>query len=360
MAEVAYVFGDLLTGAVIEEIPLQGVSMTRAFGAGELRGSFQLDQTGKDNRDLLAATEGGRCFVVCERNGTPVWGGTVWTRTYQSQAKIFQLYCRAFEHYPEERFILGTAEPVIEYTNIEQRNIFRNLWIHLQATANTPQVTLPASFPDAVLKSLTVRSYEFKTYRRVMDSVANGFDGFDWTIDTARVDGAYTKTLRVGYPTLGSVLPLDFDYPGQILNYWQNDSMSERGTHIYGLGSGEGSTMLSQEVIHTDLLSTGFPRYDVDVSLKDINDATTLTSLAMQAAINRKAGVPIFTVEVKGDQEPEFGSYGLGDAVRLNFVDPRHINHIDQIFTTRILGWEYYPASDEHVEFARLTFEGED
>lgn len=360
MTTVTYLFGDLLTGAVIEEISLQGVSMTRAFGAGELRGAFQLDQTGKDNRDLLAATEEGRGFVVCERNSQPVWGGIVWTRTYQSQAKVFQLYCRGFEHYPERRFILEGVDPIFDYDEIEQRNIFLGLWEHMQATANTPQVTLPSTFLDAVLKSITVRSYEFKTYRRVMDTVANGFDGFDWTIDTARVGGAYTKTLRIGYPTLGSTFPLDFDYPGPILNYWQNGTMSERGTHIYGLGAGEGSTMLTQEVIHADLLASGFPRYDVDVSLKDVNNSTTLTSLTMQAALNRKAGVPIFTVEVKGDQEPEFGSYGLGDAARLHFLDPRHINHVDRTFSTRILGWEYYPASDDHVEFTRLAFEGED
>lgn len=360
MTSVTYTFGDFLTGTVIEEISLQGVSMNRAFGAGELRGSFQLDQTGKDNRDLLAATEEGRCFVICERDRQPVWGGIVWTRTYQSQAKIHQLYCRGFEHYPDSRYILGDTNPVIEYTDVEQRNIFRNLWIHMMATTNTPQFTMPGTFSDVVLKSVSINGFEFKTYRRVMDTLADGFDGFDWTIDVARVGGVYTRALRIGYPTLGSVVPLDFDYPGQILNYWQNGSMSEKGSHVYGFGAGEGSTMLSQEVIHTDLVSGGFPRYDVGVSLKDINDAGTLASLTTQAAVNKKAGVPIFTVEVKGDQEPEFGSYGLGDAAKLNFRDPRHINHVDRTFNTRIIGWEYYPASDEHVEFVRLTFEGED
>lgn len=363
MTSVTYTFGDLLTGAVIEEIALQGVSMTKGFGQADFRAAFQLDQTGKDNRDLLAATEEGRCYVVCERNDQPVWGGIVWTRTYQSQAKVFQLYCRGFEHYPDRRYVFGDTTPVFQNLDTEQRNIFLNLWIHMQATPGTPQVTLPSAFPTVLTKSATVLgNYEYTTYRREMDLIADGLDGFDWTIDIARVGGAYTRTLRIGYPTLGSSVatPLDFDYPGQILNYWQNGSMAETGTHVYGLGAGEGSTMLTQEVIHTDLLASGFPRYDIDVSLKDVNDAATLTSLTLQAARNVKAGVPVFTVEVKGDQEPEFGSYGLGDAVRLNFRDPRHINHVDRVFPTRMVGWEYYPASDDHVEFARLTFEGGD
>jgi hypothetical protein len=233
----------------------------------------------------------------------------------------------------------------------------------MMADANSIKVDLPSSFTTAITKSLTIKAFEFKTYREVMDSVANGgpVDGFDWTIDIARISGGvYTKTLRIGYPTLGSVEPVIFDYPGQILNYWQNGTMAKHGTHIYGLGAGEGSTMLTQEVIHADLLSGGFPRYDVGVSLKDINSASLLTSLSVQAADVRKAGRPIMTVEIVGKQEPEFGSYGLGDAAKIFFRDPRHPDPADRVFTSRILGWEYYPPSDDYIEFTRLVFEGED
>lgn len=356
MPMMTYVFGDMLTGTVIEEISLQGVSMTRGLGQGDFRGSFQLDQTGKNNRDLLAATQEGRCYVVAERDGQPIWGGFVWTRTYQSQAKIFQLYCRAFEHYPEYRFV----QPDFENLSTEQRNIFLNLWISMMSDPNSLQVTLPAAFSTVVSKSLTVRDFEYKTYRDAMDSLANADDGFDWTIDVARVLGAYTKTLRVGYPTIGATEHAIFDYPGTILNYWQNGSMAGRGTHVFGLGAGEGSTMLVQPVTHLDLVSNGFPRYDAAVSFKDINDPTLLTGLTIQAATIRKAGVPTITAEIKGNVEPEFGSYGLGDAVKVFFRDPRHPDPVDRLFDSRILGWEYYPSSDDHVEFVRMVFEGVD
>jgi hypothetical protein len=356
MAKVTYVFGDVLTGAVIDEIPLQGVSMTRGFGQGEFRGSFQLDQTGKSNSDLIAATEQGRSYVICERDNQPIWGGFVWTRTYQSQAKIFQLYCRAFEHYPEYRFVRSD----ILQTDVEQRNIFRTLWSTMMADPNSLQIDLPASFSTIITKSLDIKAFEFKTYREVMDTITNGDDGFDWTIDVARVGGAYTRTLRIGYPTLGSVESVVFDYPGSVLNYWQNGSMAQHGTNIFGLGSGEGSTMVTQEVIHSDLISSRFPRYDTSISFKGISDPTQLTSLTTQAAIIRKAGVPVITAEVKGNLEPVFGGYGLGDAAKVYFVDPSHPEPSTQLFTSRILGWEYYPSSDDHVEFARLAFEGED
>src|SRR5688572_7786554 len=191
MANITYVFGDIITGAVIEEISLQGVSMSRGIGQGDLRGAFQLDQTGKSNVDLLAATQEGRCYLICERDGQPVWGGFIWSRTYQSQAKVFQLYCRAFEHYPEYRFI---RSDILE-TDVEQRNIFRNLWISMMADPNSLQIDLPAASSTLFTKSLDVKAFEFKTYREVMDNIANGDDGFDWTIDIARVGGAYTRTL---------------------------------------------------------------------------------------------------------------------------------------------------------------------
>ena len=329
--------------------------MSRGIGQGDLRGAFQLDQTGKSNVDLLAATQEGRCYLVCERDKQPIWGGFIWTRTYQSQAKVFQLYCRAFEHYPEYRFI---RSDILE-TDVDQRNIFRNLWTTMMADPNSLQVDLPASFSTLAPKSLDVKAFEFKTYREVMNSLTDGNDGFDWTIDVARVGGAYTKSLRIGYPTLGATEHAIFDYPGSILNYWQNGTMAQHGTNIFGFGSGEGSTMVTQEVIHADLLSGSFPRFDTAIGFKGVSDSDMLTSLTTQAAIIRKAGVPVITAEVKGNLEPVFGSYGLGDAAKIYFADPAHPELSTQVFTSRILGWEYYPPSDEHVEFARLSFEGE-
>lgn len=355
MPDISYIFGDMLTGQIIEEIRLQGVSMTRGFGQGELRGSFQLDQTGKNNEDLMSATEEGRSYVVCTRDSQPVWGGIVWTRTYQSQAKVYELYCKAFEHYPEYRLIRSDFSRIDD----EQRNIFLDLWQDMMDDSNSIQITLPSSFASVIVKSLEIKAVEYKKYRQAMDEIANGDDGFDWTIDIAQIGGTFTRTLRVGYPTLGSTESLVLYYDGEITNYWNNGSMGGRATHVYGVGAGEGSSALVQEVIHSDLVASNFPRYDVALSFKDITDSAALTSLTIQAARFRKAGVPIYTIEVKGDLEPQFGSYGLGDEVEVHFInDPSHTAS-NSVFNSRILGWEYYPPSDDHVEYARLVFEGD-
>lgn len=359
MANTRFIFGDILTGAIVADIPLYGVSMAKAMASGELRGSFQFDQTGRDNATLDAATVPGRCFVVCERESFPIWGGIVWTRTYQSQAKVNQLYCRGFEHYPARRLIRADRS----WTATEKRNIFLDLWQDMQADANSIRINLPSDFSDAVLTDFEVKASEFKTYRDAMDELANTDDGFDWTVDVNRIDNAYIFTLRVGTPFIGNTNPanaITFDYPGSITNYWLNESMSGSGTHIYGIGAGEGSTMLSVEAIHTDLLAQNFPRYDVDVSMKAISDINVLTPLTIQAAQLRRALAPVLTVETKADKHPQFMSYSLGDLSNITMQDPKHPDPASQTVSKRLIGWEYYPASADGVELSRLAFDGDD
>lgn len=357
MADIVYVFGDILTGAIIQEISLQGVSMTRNFGGGDFRGTFNYDQTGKSNEDLDAATKVGRCYVICLRESTPIWGGIVWTNTYQSQSKTAQLYCKSFEHYPERRNLLEDFVRV----DIEQRNIFLDLWELMQGDPNSIQVSLPASFtPSVVLKSIEALGDERKNFRQLMDTIADGEDGFDWTIDITESGGQFNKVLRIGYPTLGA-LPghgtVTFDYPGSITNYWLNETMGSSATHILGIGAGEGSLMLKSQVTHTDLLDGGFPRYDLIRSHKDISLQANLDQITSAEARVYKAPMGIYTVETKADISPMFGEYGLGDVVLLSINDPKHPNGVE--FQTRLFGWEYYPPSDDSVEMVRLTVEEE-
>lgn len=354
MATFDYIFGDVITGKIISEIPLYGVSMSKSMSTAGLNGSFQLDQTGLSNAVLLESTEPGRCYVVCERDGQPIWGGFISSRTYQSQAKSTQIYAKGFEEYPSRRLIRTD----FLNTNIEQRNIFRNLWIAMQNDPDSMQINLPSAFSDVVLKTLDVKAFEFKTYRAAMDELANTSNGFDWSIDTIRAGGVYVHTLRIGYPQLGASdqnNAVVFEYPGSITNYWQNDGINNGGTNIFGLGTGEGSTMLTAEVIHQDLLDSNFPRFDFDVSFKDINDTTILLTSTARAAITHRGVAPTITIEARANISPTFGSYGLGDISKLIFRDPRHPT--GETFTSRVFGWEYTPQSADEAEKVRIAFE---
>jgi hypothetical protein len=367
VAETSYVFGDILTGEKIAEIRLTSVSFKMSLSTGEFRATMNLDQTGKSNDELISATIPGRCFCVVERDGIVVGDYIMWTRTYQSQAKVVQLYGVPWKNYPERRIrdtdFHGTSD---------QRNLFLQLYGEMQSATNSIRVELPGSFPDTLVeKTLDVTGTDYKTYRQIMDSIADTDDGFDWTVRTNRVGGAYTRTLDIGFPTLGQApgpTNVTFEYidmgpdnnGGNVTNYWVNDTMAPAGTDFYGIGAGDGATMLVANVSHTDLYASGFPRWDTSASLKDINDPVILAALSSRLAQQAKAPQSVYTVEVKagGDAGVEFGSYNFGDYCNLVIQDARHADGLNK--SSRILGWEYYPQEDSNVEYARITLDSED
>lgn len=354
---IKYLFGDLSTREIIAELPVYSVSMDFKLNDwGIFRGTLRLDSTGIENADIAAATIPGRCFLVVERGDTPIWDGIVWTSVYDSQSKTLNITARSYESYADRQLIGNFSR-----TDIEQRNIFRDLWTDLQSTdIRNLSINVPGAFTSVVPRTLNVLSTEYKTYYQIMSSIADGNDGFDWTITTIKQNNKYERWLRIGYPFLGStdVAGLSFDYPGNITNYWKTSGMSSAGTHLFLLGAGEGSDMIVGTAIQNDLLATGFKRYDLVMSRKDIDVQSQINSVANRMGTVRRPPVSVIKVFLKANLDPVFGSYGLGDTATVSIIDPRHPDG----FTTsaRIVAMTYRPQSDETVEQAELVFEGDE
>lgn len=358
MTDMHYIFGDILTGAIVMEYDCQGVSTTASLDGNDFRATLHLDITGRDNDTTVSGTIPGHCFCVIERNGQIIGDYIITSRTYQSQAKSMQLYGKGWRSYPYMRI----ADRDYTYTNTDQIQVFLAMYADLQADPNSAKVILPSYSPSGVLISLETKGSEVKKYGEIFDNFANGDTGFDWDVVTTRNLNTYDRRLVYGYPTLGAKANpamVIFEYPGNITNYWEAESVGSRGgTHLYAIGGGEGDTTIQATVVHSDLLANGYPRYDVDSSHKDITNLNALVSIATQEALIRKPPVSIITAEVKGDTGIEFGSYSVGDACRLIILDPRHPEPLDK--QTRILSWEYYPPASDNVELVRFNFEGDD
>jgi hypothetical protein len=362
MARARYLFGDMASGDVIAEISLQGVSMDKQLNDwGVFRGTTALDQSvelGVSNADIVEATTPGKCFVVCEVEDVPMWDGIVWTRTYDSEGKDLQLTARTYEAYMEHQF----AAP-FSRTDTEQLQIFVDLIDTMQANPfQNLNLQLPAGpFPVLQPRDLNIASYDYRNYLETISGIADGNDGFDWTIDTTRdpTSGAYIRTVRAGFPILGNpdAAPLSFDYPGNVTNYWRTDGITNAGTALYLLGTGEGSEMLVGVDIQFDLLENGFPGYDLAIARKDIGIQDNLDSMARQLGKQRRPPYTTVKFATKADEEPVFGGYGLGDACTISIIDARHPDSYTR--TARIIAWTYKPSSDDGTAEAILTFEGD-
>jgi hypothetical protein len=355
--ELRYVFLDALSGSIIEEIPLESVSINQTVSGGDFQATFSLDRAGLDNDQLVSATIPGRCLVVAETDTRVYWGGFISSRTYQSQAKSVQLYAKTLDQYPSKRYVNYDRE----FEGVDPRNIMLQLYFDMQFDPNSIVVNLPGVFDTANPIDYSVFVSDLKTYRAVMDQLATAQSGgFEWTIDWTRTNNSYDKTLRIGQP-LGSALAdsnVVFEYPGNILNYWRNDTIASGGTNIFGIGAGEGETQLIAEVVHEDLLSGGSPRLDAQISFKDVDDLDVLVELTQTQAALAKTPQPVYTVQMKADREPAFGDYGLGDFCRLVFKDPLHPEGVT--YATRLLGWTYSPAQSDGVSEVQLILQGDE
>jgi hypothetical protein len=108
--EYRYFLTDLLTNQVISEVPFKGVSYERANRrAGAFSGSIPFLEATK-GLDLYEATMPGRTGLYVMRNGVCVWGGIIWTRSYDVASRSLEVNGSEFMSYFYRRQIWQTIQ----------------------------------------------------------------------------------------------------------------------------------------------------------------------------------------------------------------------------------------------------------
>lgn len=376
MATYKYLFGPTKTGRITAEIPCYGGYITDKLNdVGYMQGSFQLDQTGKTNDELVSSTIPGASWVAVLRNEVLIWAGFLTSRTYQAQSKSIQFYAKTLEGHLENRLVTSTGfvgETFVN-TNIDQGQIFWNL---LQRLATVPpclidiydlqgQNVLPAPV-TGILKTVNLGPKAFKTYRDVVDELANTDDGFDWRFrPILELDPYNPQQLQLrrvvvefGYPNLGIIPGTSskvFEYPGNILNYYRTDNLSGAGTFIYGLGAGSGDDMLVYGIT-SGAGSTFFSKTEV-VPLKHITTQAILEARVRQEATKRKPPRTQYKVTLRPEKDPVFGTWSIGETVQLIIKDAMHPFGFSK--AVRISEYALTPSSEESPEEVNISFVGD-
>lgn len=365
--EYRYMGVDLLTGQVIEDLPLYGVNLTRRIsGAGNMTGSFKLGTGFFSDEDLLAASEPGLRALYVLRNNYCIWAGPIWSRTYQSQANVEQLTGQTFESIFSALKILTRVE-----LTLDQAFIFRYL-IDLMQTQPSCDFNIDTSQIVAcgVDQSLKVETYEHKLFSEPIEDMLKAANSFDYIIDYT-VDGNDNVNLlaKVGYPFLGYGQPgIELDYPGQVSNYYWPESAAKGVVRETVTGQGEGTAMSVGTYTNEDLVNSGYPMWERPRSEKSISDPAQIARVAEESGRTRKMPVVIPTIELtvnEGDNDDGDGD-GIDFSEWSNFGVPINLNIQDDRFpngkrhTGRMLGWNYTPASSESNEALKLVLEGQD
>ena len=328
MATYRYLFADLLTNTIIGELPLTGVSFTQQLNqAGTFQGHVLLSALSANEFNVSNATIPAKCALYVDRDGTLVWGGVIWNRSYNSTSQQLSFSAREFESYLERRRITST----VSYNNQDQLSIAQSLVSLAQSVPYGNIGIQIGSETSGVTLSRTYYSYELKTYYQALQDLSRATDGFDFNIQVAyNGSGQPTKTLVLGYPRIGIVYSTNlttvptFEFPaGNVVEYEYPEDGSIAANTVYALGAGSNEGKLIQSVQYTSKFADGWALLEEQANYSDVTDSTYLLSLATGQVTAVSYPPTTIKLTVPANQNPTFGSYSLGDDARLRITDQR-------------------------------------
>lgn len=363
MATYRYLIGDLLAGDIYLELPFFGMYFTRRLNkAGSATFSFILgsSDSGYNDAEILENTKPGKSVLYIERNGSLVWGGIVWSRTYESQGNTLNFTAQTFESFFYKQYL----EDDFNRTEVDQRQILADLIATLQAKpyANL-NIVIPTSFntSNAITRTVNYYPYQMWSFGKTIENMIEYDEGFDYTIDVSYDGSGNPIKQLLTDNVLGQSVDTTqavFDYPGNIKNYYFPDSASMAAVSVLGFGDGEEADMLRSKYVNVDLLAEGYPDLQMTLSGRDITVQETLASQTYAKAIASRIPINIPTIVVNPELEPTFGSWFLGDYIKVHIEDVRFPNGTDIL--ARIIGFNAKPPSSENQEELTLIIAGDE
>jgi hypothetical protein len=116
--EYRYFLTDLLTNQIISEVPFKDVSYERANRrAGSFSGKIPFIEATK-GLDLYESTMPGRSGIYIMRNDVCVWGGIIWSRSYEAVSKELDVQGAEFMSYYYHRNIWQTLQYGSDFVGI--------------------------------------------------------------------------------------------------------------------------------------------------------------------------------------------------------------------------------------------------
>lgn len=349
-----YLFADLLTNQILAELPLTGVSFNQQLNSvGSFTGHLLLSGVNATTLNVDSGTTPGRTVIYVDRNGVLVWGGIIWLREYNSTTQTLTFQAREFLSYYERRRITAT----VAYTNIDQLQIAQAT---MSDSAGVPNGNIGLLYNQdsgsttvsGVLVSRTYYSYELKTVLNAIQDLSKQNTGFDFEISVYYDgDGNPAKSFNTYYPRAGiaySSTSLDapvFELPsGNIVEYTYPEDASVAANTVYIVGAGSNEGKLIGAASDTTKLSTGWALLEDTGNYSDITDATVLTNLAIGQVT--AVSYPPTTLKVIAPPfvNPEFGTYEIGDDVRIRLTDNRFPTGLDSIY--RLVALEVLPGEN--------------
>lgn len=371
MPEYQYIFDDILTRAKLGTLPLYGVSCSDFLSydstkPGNFTGTIRMDDRQYTPRQILDWTEPGKTRLWIERDGSLIWGGMIWTRTYQSDGRSMQLSGQTFASYPSSVFLDLTGFSVAIDGLGAPFNILRFVWLYLRGELSgiplsafyNIGVTLEAFHSDPTVPNISTSWFgtDNKYLQQYTDEILRLDAEFRIRIfySTTGVRTAQFESHRKGYLGTSAAASVDVPvlrYPGDISKYWMTDSASTAAHKILGLGTASGNATLRY-------IGADHPPGYVGLSMikqYETNDSVTLQANVDTDVQLSKPPVVKPVYELSGDKVDM--NFQLGDHRKVVIDDPYRYPDGPVAGTVRIMGWQLTPESSQGNESLSFTID---
>lgn len=335
MAQYRYLFADLLTNQVIAELPLTGVNFTQQLNSiGTLTGHLLLSGVNSVAMNVSASTIPGRTAIYVDRDGSLVWGGIIWARDFTSNDQKLSITAREFESYFEKRVITTTSV----FSNVDQLLVARTLINNAQAVSGGNIGVSVGTETSGVLISKTYYSYELKSVYSALQDLSKSNNGFDFNIEISYVNGVPTKTLELGYPRYGktysstSVSQPVVELPGNMVQYEYPEDGTTTANYVYAIGAGSNEGKLIATAIDGTKIAAGWPILETVANYSDQTDGTLLANFATGQVAAVSSPPVTIRVVVPTYTDPIFGTYEVGDDIRVRITDDRFPTGLDTYY----------------------------
>lgn len=359
MTTYRYLFADLRTNQIIAELPLTGVNATQQLNsAGTATGHLLLSGLNAAGANVLTATTPARNALYIDRDGVLVWGGIVWNRAYNSDTQQLTITAREFESYFERRRITTTQV----FSNQDQFTVVNTLVNNMQAVTGGDIGIVVPSVTSGTLVTKVFYQYEYKSVMSAIQDLSRATTGFDFTIQVAYdANGNPTKTLSLNAPRSGYVYsstdPNAFvlQFPaGNVISYEYPEEGASTANTLYAIGMGySDGKFLATATDPNAVLSQGWPVLEDTVSYSDVYNQSLLNTLAAGKLAAVATPPVVVKVTVPPYVDPVFGSYKVGDDMRLLIRDDLFPSGLDTVY--RLVGSTLQPGENNQGERAVLT-----
>lgn len=347
-------FGDLRTGAILEEYLVDSMSWSRPLNdAGTANGTLNLEDPVLRATAPRYTVAPARSFWMIEWEDTPVWGGVVWTHQYtRKPTRSLKLGASGlwslFDHRKAVAALAYAQAPAaaadLSFTGLSLGTQAKRL---VQTAVSHVGGDIPLILPDDVLGD-SVRNYPAYNLSWIGDllsnltSVEDGPD-IEFTIERNPTRQSYVQwRMRIGTPLLeqsGDYWRFDDTVPlSPITDLSVRIDGTKMGTRAWIPGEGQERDMLLGLQEDPELVTAGYPLLEVeDTTHKSTSDPSTLDAHAWDLIARRSRPTEQWDLAVLADApDAALGQYAPGDAALITVEGDGYIP--DGEHPVRIIG----------------------